>query len=371
MKSALPVDLRAGSGLMSATGSQFAMRRSGSRAMWAGRAVAVIGAVAATFLAAAPAAAQDPGAAEAAPPPVVIDSVIVRGLVRQPEAVVRAEIGIRSGDTITIRTVQRAQRRLWASGNYRDIQVRIVEPEGQPGAPVQIIFELAEQPFISEIVFEGLENVRPSVVRDTVGLRARTPYQPARAVEAEAMIRKMLSEKGIRVAQLSHRVEEIPDRPGEYRLRFDVAEGHRVSIARIDFEGNTVFSDERLRKVIDTKAEGFFWFRGGEFDEEKLRAGMLAALQKRPVKTEDVEASIERIRHRLQTMGERDVPSRRIGDMVMEELRRLDEVAYVRFASIYRSFQDVTEFQEEIQRLRAQPHKSREQMSLLPEDDEP
>src|SRR5690606_19291836 len=116
-----------------------------------------------------------------------------------------------------------------------------------------------------------------------------------------------------------------------------------------------------------TKRDG----RSEPFDEEKLRSGMLGALQKRPVKTEDVEASIERIRHRLQTIGERDVPSRRIGDMVMEELRRLDEVAYVRFASIYRSFQDVTEFQEEIQRLRALTHANREQMSLLPEDDEP
>jgi len=107
------------------------------------------------------------------------------------------------------------------------------------------------------------------------------------------------------------------------------------------------------------------------FDENKLRNGMLAALQKRPVKTEDVEASIERIIHRLQTIGERDVPSRLIGDMVMEELRRLDEVAYVRFASIYRSFQDVTEFQEEIQRLRTSTaYSSREQMSLLPEEED-
>src|SRR5690606_36238477 len=107
------------------------------------------------------------------------------------------------------------------------------------------------------------------------------------------------------------------------------------------------------------------------FDEGKLRHGMLMALQKRPVKTEDVEASIERIIHRLRTLGERDVPSRRVGDMVMDELRRLDEVAYVRFASIYRSFQDLTEFQDEIQRLRAlTAYSSREQMSLLPEEED-
>lgn len=274
MKSASPEDSRAGGGELSAAGSRFGARRSRSLEIRAGRVAAAIAAVAASLLGAGPAAAQDPGAAGAAPPPVVIDSVIVRGLVRQPEAVVRAEIGIRSGDTITIRTVQRAERRLWSSGNYRDVQVRIIESEGSPGAPVDIVFELAEQPFIGEIVFEGLENVRPSVIRDTVGLRVRMPYQPARAAEAEAMIRKMLGDKGIRVAELSHRIEEIPDRPGEFRLHFDVTEGHRISIAEVDFVGNSVFPTERLRKVIDTKAEGFFWFRGGEFDEEKLRADL-------------------------------------------------------------------------------------------------
>ena len=71
-----------------------------------------------------------------------------------------------------------------------------------------------------------------------------------------------------------------------------------------------------------------------------------------------------------QTMGEREIASRTIGEMVMEELRALDEVAYVRFASVYRRFQDVTEFQDEIERLRetADTERRRNQMSLLPED---
>jgi transcriptional repressor NrdR len=107
------------------------------------------------------------------------------------------------------------------------------------------------------------------------------------------------------------------------------------------------------------------------FDEAKLRSGIVRALEKRPVKSEAVEQSIERITHRLQTMGEREVTGRLIGDMVMEELRGLDEVAYVRYASVYRSFQDITEFQEEIQRLRSLPSllANREQLSLLPEDE--
>lgn len=108
------------------------------------------------------------------------------------------------------------------------------------------------------------------------------------------------------------------------------------------------------------------------FDEQKLREGMLAALRKRPVAAEAIEEAIERILHRLQTMGEREIESGFLGDLVMEELHALDEVAYVRFASIYRSFQDITEFQDEIDRLRTRPARSRRraQMSLLP-DEEP
>lgn len=106
------------------------------------------------------------------------------------------------------------------------------------------------------------------------------------------------------------------------------------------------------------------------FDEQKLRAGIVKALEKRPVKSEDVEESIGRITHSLRTMGEREISGRHIGDMVMEELRRLDEIAYVRYASVYRSFQDITEFQDEIERLRALPGlANREQMSLLPDEE--
>jgi len=87
------------------------------------------------------------------------------------------------------------------------------------------------------------------------------------------------------------------------------------------------------------------------FDEEKLIAGFSKALEKRPVSTEEIEQSINRIKHRLRATGERELKSRILGEEVMTELRKLDEVAYVRFASVYRSFQDVNEFKEEIDRL--------------------
>ncbi|GAA0793876.1 transcriptional regulator NrdR [Marinobacterium sediminicola] len=87
------------------------------------------------------------------------------------------------------------------------------------------------------------------------------------------------------------------------------------------------------------------------FDEDKLRAGIQRALEKRPVSIEEIEACITRIKQRLRATGEREVPSREVGEAVMAELRKLDEVAYVRFASVYRSFQDIREFREEIERL--------------------
>ena len=105
------------------------------------------------------------------------------------------------------------------------------------------------------------------------------------------------------------------------------------------------------------------------FDENKLRSSMVRALEKRPVPSDQLEEAIGHLIHKLRTMGEREVPSRLVGEFVMEELRALDEVAYVRFASVYRRFQDITEFEDEIKRLQkiSETAASREQMSLLPE----
>lgn len=108
------------------------------------------------------------------------------------------------------------------------------------------------------------------------------------------------------------------------------------------------------------------------FDEHKLRIGMMRALEKRPVGTEAVEAAIARIVHRLQVTGEREIRSLQVGELVMEELRQLDEVAYVRFASVYRSFQDANEFREEVERLMEDAEREalkREQMPLLPDEE--
>jgi transcriptional repressor NrdR len=124
------------------------------------------------------------------------------------------------------------------------------------------------------------------------------------------------------------------------------------------------------------------------FAEAKLRSGMEKALEKRPVPRAQVDEALSRIAHKVRGLGDREVPSRVIGELVMEELRRLDEVAYVRFASVYRHFEDVEAFHEEIRRLRdqregkprerepkrpakRQPVQDRDQLSLLPPESAP
>jgi len=106
------------------------------------------------------------------------------------------------------------------------------------------------------------------------------------------------------------------------------------------------------------------------FDEEKLRAGVSKALEKRPVDTESVESAIQSIKRQLRSTGDREVSTEMLGNFVMAELRELDEVAYVRFASVYRSFQDVQAFREEIDQLEKtiSVKDSKDQISLLPDE---
>ena len=160
-------------------------------------------------------------------------------------------------------------------------------------------------------------------------------------------------------------------------------EDTKVIDSRLASEGTQV----RRRRECEKCGERFTTFESAElvmprivkndgirepFDEKKRRAGMLRALEKRPVSTEAMEEALARIEHKLQVAGEREVKSRQLGEWVMEELKALDEVAYVRFASVYHRFQDVNEFREEIQRLQdevARDALKREQMPLLPDED--
>ena len=152
----------------------------------------------------------------------------------------------------------------------------------------------------------------------------------------------------------------------------------RVIDSRIVGEGEQV----RRRRECETCSERFTTYESAElslprvikrdgtretFNESKLRASIQQALQKRPVASDRIEAALSRIQQNLTQRGEREMRSREVGELVMAELRDLDQVAYVRFASVYRSFQDVNDFREEIERLDSEPSPElkRDQLPLI------
>ena len=163
------------------------------------------------------------------------------------------------------------------------------------------------------------------------------------------------------------------------RCPFCAAEDTKVIDSRLANEVDQV----RRRRQCQTCHERFTTFESAElhmplivkssgvreaFQEDKLRSGIIRALEKRPVDAEAVEAAINRIKHAIRATGEREVNSRMLGEWVINELRELDQVAYVRFASVYRSFEDINEFREEIERLEREPSPElrKHQMTLLP-----
>lgn len=105
----------------------------------------------------------------------------------------------------------------------------------------------------------------------------------------------------------------------------------------------------RLPQVVKTNGNR------SDFDVSRIRVGFQRALHKRPVPTEYVDAAIDRIRQQVLSLGEREIPSRQIGEMVMAELHKLDKVGYIRFASVYRSFQDVSDFRDALREVEAPP----------------
>ncbi|WP_332669795.1 transcriptional regulator NrdR [Aromatoleum sp.] len=108
-----------------------------------------------------------------------------------------------------------------------------------------------------------------------------------------------------------------------------------------------------------------------EFDHEKLAGSMKLALRKRPVTLEALEAAVDRIEAKLLALGEQEVPSEKVGELVMRELKNLDKVAYIRFASVYRNFADVDEFSEVVREVKARPKRNRgdEPPEPAPEND--
>jgi len=146
------------------------------------------------------------------------------------------------------------------------------------------------------------------------------------------------------------------------RCPFCNSEDTQVMDTRANPEANTIRRRRRCLKCekrfttyerVDLKMPRLVKKDGSrtDFDREKLLGSMKLALRKRPVKTEEVDAAVERIEERLRSLGEREVKTSRVGDLVMRELARLDKIAYVRFASVYRSFDTPEDFRDALQEV--------------------
>lgn len=221
-----------------------------------------------------------PSGAHAQTPPqeqgvVTLDSIAVEGNERIPASSVIATLGLRPGTRVTYQDIQRGLKALWATGRYRDVVARA---EGAPGEPVHLIVEVVEQDVVRNVTIRGLEHVDPGEVRDTAGLAAGKPYSPQSVVEARRYIRQKLQEQGIPFARIEESLNPIPGREGQVELVLDVEEGTRVTIASVDFQGNEAMSDGQLRGVLDSKPEGFWWFREGRYDPDKFRADLQQTL---------------------------------------------------------------------------------------------
>ena len=129
-----------------------------------------------------------------------------------------------------------------------------------------------------------------------------------------------------------------------------VSDGHQVRRRReclACHERYTTFESAELVMPRIIKRDG----SREPFNEDKMRNGLVRALEKRPVSIEEMELSINKLKSQLRATGEREVSSEMLGTIIMEQLKNLDKVAYIRFASVYRSFEDIREFGEEIARL--------------------
>ena len=146
------------------------------------------------------------------------------------------------------------------------------------------------------------------------------------------------------------------------RCPFCQADDTKVTDSRLVTETNSV----RRRRSCEVCNERFTTYENIElmmprvikrddsraaFDEQKLRHGINLALEKRPVSAEKIDAAMSSILHQIRASGEKEVSSKYIGDLVMKQLKKLDDVAYVRFASVYRRFKDLDEFRQEIEKM--------------------
>lgn len=247
------------------------MKPSLARARKASR-LALLGAI---FAAAgvAPAFGQAPTLDQSS---VRVDSIVVIGNRRHSSAVIITRSGLRVGNVVQAPQVADAIRRLFTSGDFSNIEIGVNESDNPEEGVFYILVE--ERPYITQYSFRGLERVSEQVIRDTVGLARNSPLDPDRISRARTTMLEMLSNEGFPTATIDTLITPDPAFPQDFLVVFDVEEGPRLGVTRIDFIGNDSFSDSELREAMATDQEGFFWFDSGELKRDAYRQDLTERL---------------------------------------------------------------------------------------------
>lgn len=219
--------------------------------------------VAAAFTVSASVVSAQTGPTCAAP-----DSLDFSGSSRRSAAVLREDAGLPVGQQVTSTMLQRAEKNLLGTGHFDDLQTECVIANGR----AILRFKLVERPLLSAVDVSGVSRLSEGTIRDRVDLIIGRPVDPAQVVRAVSKIDSTYAANGYYLARVN---VDTTLANGEAKLVFRVDEGRRFAVSGIFVDGNERLSDETIVKAMDTKPEGFFWWRKGEFDDAKF-AGDLA-----------------------------------------------------------------------------------------------
>ena len=211
------------------------------------------------------AAATDPVHGQTAAGLVRLDSIDVRGIERMTAGDVVGAAGIQTGVLQGWLDVNRALKNIWATGLYRDASAKL-DTTSAPGANI-LVLEVEELPVMRLVRIVGLRSISDDDVLAESGLGEDIPLSRNALARAQGYVREELRRRGVPYARIDERIRPVPGDDGRVDVVLEIEEGQRVTIAQLAFAGNEHFSDAELRDAMNTKPEGFFWFRSGNYDD--------------------------------------------------------------------------------------------------------
>jgi len=201
------------------------------------------------------------------------DSVAVRGNSRLGAAVVRTESGLSSGQVLNARAVSKAIKDLYATGNFDDVKLTC----DLSGTGTTLWIEVKERPVLGDIDVTGVKRLSPRTVKERVDMLIGRPIDPAQVARTIERIDSLYESEGYYLAKVQPETTVVN---GKVKLVFKVDEGRRLAISGVRVNGNSKISDREIVKTMKTRPEGFWWFRRGEFDEDKFSADLAERVPK-------------------------------------------------------------------------------------------